>query len=134
MPFGTRERKGSTAVTVVSYLLATLFFCTGLAKLWGAQMAVEQFTAWNYGLSFMYTVGVVEIVAACLLLTASARAVGAMLLGIVMMGAAVTHFFAQQWAAIPVPMVILAVLAWIAVESPIQFVSPAEHGEPRTSH
>ena len=97
-------------------------------------MIEEQFAAWNYPPSFMYLVGCFEVVAGMLLISASARAVGAMLLGIVMIGAAATHFFAQQWGAIAVPAVIFAILVWIAMRSPIQFVSPAKHGTPRTSH
>jgi uncharacterized membrane protein YphA (DoxX/SURF4 family) len=118
---------------VVSYVLAAIFVCAGLVKLWNAQMVAEQFAAWNYPPSFLYLVGCVEVLAGLLLITASARAVGAVLLGILMIGAAATHFLAQQWGAIAVPVVVLAVLVWIAMSSPIRFVSPAEHGTPRTS-
>jgi uncharacterized membrane protein YphA (DoxX/SURF4 family) len=82
-------------------------------------MLEEQFAAWHYPPTFMYMVGVAEVIAGFLLMMPSARAIGALLLAIMMIGAGVTHFFAQQWASIAVPAVILLLLGWIIIRSPL---------------
>ena len=125
-----RNRTTQSAVSIAAYCLGVLFIILGLGKLWAPQMMDEQFTVWNYPPSFFYIVGAVEVLGGGLLITASARAVGAVLLGMVMIGSGVTHFVAQQWFAIAIPALIFAVLAWIAMRSPVRFVSPAEPGTP----
>ena len=130
MPSLTETRTTWTPVSVVSYCLAAIFICTGLAKLWGAQLVGAQFAAWHYPFGLMYVVGGIEIVGGCLLMMPSARAIGAVLLAVIMIGAGVTHFFAQQWMLIAIPTLIFALLVWIGLRSPISFVSPAEPGTP----
>lgn len=118
------------AVRVASYCLAALFIVSGSTKVWGAQLMMGQFNTWNYPPSWRFMLGVVELLGGFLLITVSARAVGAALLGMIMLGAGVTHFLAQQWVAIAVPAVIFGTLAWIALRSPVRFVSPVEPGTP----
>jgi putative oxidoreductase len=120
----------SVAVTVVSYFLSMLFLFVGLAKLWGPQMVGEQFAAWNLPPDLMYTVGGIEVTAGFLLLMPSARGVGALLLALIMIGAGVTHFFAQQFAAIAAPAMLFALLAWIMTQSTLAIEDPMEpdHG------
>lgn len=130
MPSQTETRKTWTAVSVVSYGLAALFVCTGLAKLWGAQFVEAQFAAWHYPLGLMFVVGGVEVLGGFLLMLPSARAIGAVLLAVIMIAAGVTHFFAQQWILIAFPALIFALLVWIGARSPLGFVSPAEPGTP----
>ncbi len=126
----SRRTRASLAVTVVSYSLSMLFLFVGLAKLWGPQMVGEQFAAWNLPPDFMYTIGVVEVIAGFLLMMPSGRPIGAVLLAIIMIGAGITHFFAQQYAAIAVPAVIFALLAWIMTQSTLAIDDPTEsdHG------
>lgn len=126
----THVKGPSLAVSVVSYSLSMLFLFVGLAKLWGPQMIGEQFAAWNLPPDFMYTVGVIEVIAGFLLMLPSARGIGAVLLAIIMIGAGVTHFFAQQFAAIAVPAVIFVLLAWIMTQSTLAIEDPMEpdHG------
>ena len=123
----THGTVASLAVTIVSYSLSMLFLFVGLAKLWGPQMIGEQFAAWNLPPDFMYTVGVVEVIAGFLLMMPSGRAIGAVLLAIIMIGAGITHFFAQQYAAIAVPAVLFALLAWIMTQSTLAIEDPMEH-------
>jgi uncharacterized membrane protein YphA (DoxX/SURF4 family) len=124
----TQNTGRSPAVTIASYCLSLLFLSVGLAKLWGPEMLAEQFAAWHYPSSFMYLVGVTEVVAGFLLMMPSARAIGALLLALIMLGAGATHFFAQQWGAIAVPAVIFPLLIWIIVRSPLPIDSEPEHG------
>src|SRR5690606_5089039 len=114
-----RSGRPASPVSIVCYCLSFLFVSVGLAKLWGPQMLADQFSIWHLEPSVMYTVGVVEVIAGFLLLAPSARAIGAVLLAIVMVGAGIAHFFAQQFAAIAVPGVILALLGWIILRSPL---------------
>ena len=130
MPSQTEYRESWTAVRVTSYCLAALFIALGSTKVWGAQLMMEQFNTWNYPASWRFMLGVVELLGGFLLITVSARAVGAALLGMILIGAGVMYFLAQQWAAIAVPAVIFAILAWIALQSPVLFVSPVEPGTP----
>ena len=130
MPSRTEYREPWTAVRVASYCLAGLFIMLGLTKVWGAQLMMEQFNTWNYPPSWRFMLGVVELLGGFLLITVHARAIGAALLGVIMMGAGVMLFLAQQWGAIAVPAVIFGILAWIALWSPVRFVSPVEPGTP----
>ena len=133
MPNRTKNTKTPAAVRVVSYCLAALFVCAGLAKLSGLQMIEEQFAAWNYPSSFMYTVGSLEVVAGLLLIPAKTRAIGTLFLGLLMIGAAATHYLAQEWGAIVVPAAILALLVWLGRRSLVYFGSPSHHGAPHPS-
>lgn len=126
MSVQNRSARPRSAVSVACYCLSFLFVCVGLAKLWGPQMLADQFSIWHLAPSVMYMVGVVEVIAGFLLLMPSARAIGAVLLAIVMVGAGITHFFATQYAAIAVPGVIFALLGWIILRSPLPI------GEPET--
>lgn len=119
-----RRAEPTSPVSIVCYCLSFLFVCVGLAKPWGPQMLADQFSIWHLEPSVMYTVGVVEVIAGFLLLMPSARAIGAVLLAIVMIGAGITHFFAQQFAAIAVPGVIFVLLGWIMLRSPLPLEEP----------
>ena len=124
-----RSARPTSPVSVVCYGLSPLFVCVGLAKLWGPQMLADQFAAWDLAPSVMYMVGVVEVIAGFLLLMPSARAIGAVLLAIIMIGAGITHFFAQQFAAIAVPAVIFVLLGWITISSPLSLDEPEAHDD-----
>ncbi len=125
----TQNPRGSLAVAAVSYSLSLVFVCIGLAKLWGPQLLTEQFAAWHFPPAFIYMVGVVEVVAGFLLMLPTTRAVGALLLAIIMIGAGATHFFAQQFAAMAVPAAIFLLVAWIMSKSdlPVGDTEEPEH-------
>jgi uncharacterized membrane protein YphA (DoxX/SURF4 family) len=104
---------GSWTVTVPSVILGLFFVALGGAKLAALDMFVAQFQAWGYPTWFVYVVGFAEIIGGSLLFIPSARVIGAVVLILVMIGAAGTHILAGQWVSAIVPVVILLTLVWI---------------------
>jgi uncharacterized membrane protein YphA (DoxX/SURF4 family) len=100
-------------MTIASWLLAFVFVASGLAKLAGAEMVVQQFQGWGYPRWFVDVVGIGEVVGGLLLLVPSVRVLGALALTIIMIGATGTHIMAGEWASVALPVVLLALLVWI---------------------
>ena len=76
---------------VVQFLIAALFILQGVAKLSDGGGWVERFAEWGYPDGFVVVVGVVELIAAVGVLIPATAVVGAVLLIIIMAGAAFTH-------------------------------------------
>ncbi|MGH7256421.1 MAG: DoxX family protein, partial [Nitrospirales bacterium] len=96
-----------TAVLVGFYLLA------GATKLGSHPAQPSNFVRWGYPFWFQYVVGVVELGGALLLLVPRVAAVGVLLLGLTMIGAALTHVVHGEMEAVPVPLALLLFLAVI---------------------
>lgn len=73
--------------------LALLFLASGLSKLGGLPMQEHLFDAFGFPRWFMYAVGGVEVVGATLVAIPRTRPYGAMLLGVVMVGATLSRAF-----------------------------------------
>lgn len=101
-------------VTVLSFVMAAFYLFAGTTKLAGLAMHVEHFTHWGYPIWFMYVTGLVETSAAVLLLIPKTRFYGAVLIGCTMLGAVVTHLRVGEMARLPVPIVMLALAAFVA--------------------
>jgi len=116
------ERNGrSVVVSVLCWLIGLLFVVTGGTKLAGAAAVVAMFQHWGYPLWFMQVVGGVEIVGGIALLAPFSRIAGAMMLSILMIGAAGTHALFGQWAMFFVPIVLLALLVWIIQRTALRY-------------
>ncbi len=102
------------AVTVLSILLAVAFVMAGASKLASAEMHVQSFARWGYPIWFMYVTGLVEVVAAILLVVPATRFYGAALLVCTMFGALVTHVNAGETAQIGAPLFLLVLAALVA--------------------
>ena len=76
---------------VVQFLIAALFFLQGVAKLTDGGGWVERFAEWGYPDGFVVVVGVIELIAAVSVLIPATAVIGAVLLIIIMAGAAFTH-------------------------------------------
>ena len=76
---------------VIQFLIATLFVLQGVAKLTDGGGWVERFAEWGYPNGFVVVVGVVELIAAVGVLIPATAVIGAVLLIIIMVGAAFTH-------------------------------------------
>lgn len=87
------KRLRHIAVLVLSFVLAALFLFSGGSKLAGAEQHVQGFAHWGYPAWFRVVVGVVEVVAAVLLLIPRLAFVGAGALILIMAGATYTHLF-----------------------------------------
>jgi uncharacterized membrane protein YphA (DoxX/SURF4 family) len=94
----TRPRR---AVTGLCWLLALSFVAGGVAKFAPGETFAgapysEQFADWGYPSWFRFVVGAGEIVGAVLLLFPRRRFLGAALLGVILVGAVLTHVVNQD--------------------------------------
>lgn len=96
-------------------LLSIFFLIAGGSKLLNPEAHTENFAHWGYPIWFLYVTGIIEAVGAVGLLIAAVRPYAIFVLGVIMLGAALTHFRAGELGAVPVPLVLLLlllVLAW----------------------
>jgi uncharacterized membrane protein YphA (DoxX/SURF4 family) len=107
-PVFTWKAAGLWTLTVI---LAAFFLLAGGGKLAGAPKQVESFTHWGYAEWFLYVIGVVETAGAVGLLVPRVTVFSVVLLGGTMLGAALTHLVHHEMMAVPVPLVILGLLA-----------------------
>jgi len=100
-------------VRMLTVVLATFFLLAGSIKLDPSPEAVVRFVRWGYPEWFLYLVGAMEMGGAIALLIPRVAGVGALLLGVIMVGATLTHLLHDEMAAVPVPLVLLALLAFV---------------------
>lgn len=106
--------RGKTiAVWVLSALLAVLFLFAGGQKILGAAEPTEHFAQWGYPAWFPMLIGLIEVWGGLALLVPSVAFYAAGALGVVMIGAIYTHL-TQAAPGVPIPIVCLLVLAFIA--------------------
>ena len=79
-------------------LFGILFLLAGLPKLLGDAGTLARFGDWGYPARFAHVVGLMEISGALALFIPRFARYGALLIGIVMIGAFITHIFAQEWS------------------------------------
>jgi putative oxidoreductase len=110
----TAPRWQTYALYAVMALLTLGFLFFGGTKLTGAQMHVENFTRWGYPAWFLYVTGLIEVVCAILLWPRQTRLIGALGLVATMLGAIATHLVNGEAAFIAMPVVLLALAAFVA--------------------
>lgn len=107
------------AVRLIQGLLAIMFLLSGFMKLSGDPTQVKSFTdIYEYGVGFMYVVGVMEVLAALGLIIAywkrNVLFLSSGVLIIIMIGAVMTHLIAGQGFAVAItPFILLALTAFI---------------------
>ncbi len=109
-PVFTWKAAGVWTLTVI---LAAFFLLAGGGKLGGAPKQVDSFAHWGYAAWFLYVIGAVEAAGAIGLLVPRVAVFSVLLLGATMLGAALTHLVHHEMMAVPVPLVILSLLAII---------------------
>ncbi len=99
---------------VFQVLLAAMFFMSGGSKVGGAAQMIGLFETIGIGQWFRYLTGILEVLAAVLLLVPRAAGLGAALLVPVMAGAVVTHVLVlHNSPAVPAVLLLLAgFVAW----------------------
>jgi uncharacterized membrane protein YphA (DoxX/SURF4 family) len=114
----TRQRR---ALTGLCWLLALSFIAGGLAKLvpdgtFAGTPYSERFVDWGYPSWFRFVVGSGEIAGAVLLLVPRRRFLGAALLGVILVGAVLTHIVNQdplsESAMAPACLALVGIVAW----------------------
>jgi putative oxidoreductase len=101
--------------TALWVVLGVMFIMAGGAKLMGQHSQVEHFAQWGYPLWFLYVIGLVEVVGGMCLFIPKAQYYGIVVLSFTMLGAAMTHFMANEMSAFPIPLVLLAGLVTLAL-------------------
>ena len=104
----------SITVWIISVLLAAVYFFVGGMKLAGSQMVVDEFVRYGYTGWFTYVVGAMEVTGAILLLVPRAALYGAIVLSVVMIGAIGTHLTHQEAPNALGPLVLFALLLFVA--------------------
>lgn len=94
--------------SVLAWLLAAFFIVGGLGNIFATEAIQADYARWGYPAWFHYVTGLLELVAAGLLVT-STRRLGASLAAAVMIGAAGTVLLHGEWAHAIAPVVVLAV-------------------------
>lgn len=95
---------------VLRVLLAAVFVAAGVMKLAAVEFEVQGFAHFGYALWFMYAIGVLELGAGLALLFRRSAAPAALLLGVVMVGAAFSHLRAGDGVLLALPALVLLVL------------------------
>lgn len=103
-------------------LLALLFAVQGLVKLMGSSNWIARFNRWGYPHHFYPGVGAAELAGAVLLLTPKSAKFGALLLSVVMIGAAGTHLLHHE----PQVMTTLVLLALLGTVFYLRFEASSE--------
>ncbi len=86
-----KARIGTVALWIVTVLLAVAFVLAGVPKVLRMPVWVEMFDNWGYATWFLVAIGVLEILGGVLLLVPRVAFPGAVLLGVIMLGACYTH-------------------------------------------
>jgi putative oxidoreductase len=108
-------RGKSVIVWSVSVLVAVIYLFAGGTKLAGMQMHVEQFAKWGYPDWFRLVVGATEVIGGVLLLVPTVAFYAAVVLAVEMIGAMWTHLTHQEAPNAIVPLVLLVLLVFVAL-------------------
>ena len=106
-----------TVVDLLAWLLALVFVWAGGLNLIGPGFIREEFDSWHYPPWLRSSVGVLEWLAAILLVWPVLRAIGCLVAMIVLLGVVVTLFRDRQLMRLEYPLVLLALAAIIAISA-----------------
>ena len=81
---------------VIQILIAAMFIMQGLMKLTDGGGWATRFMEWGYPDGFVFVIGAVELIAGIGLLIPTTAVIGAIIIIIVMTGAAVTHLINSE--------------------------------------
>ena len=99
---------------VAAGLLAAAFLFSGGAKLAGEEDLIKSFTKWGYSTAFMYFIGAAEVAGGIGVLLKRTRVLATIGLGIIMVGAVVTHILNGEGFTGPAVLLApLAILLWL---------------------
>ncbi len=111
----TGKRTPSRSITILSAVVAVAFLGVGVAKLIGAELAVETFRRFGFTMGFMYFIGAAEVAGAVGLFLPRLAPLAATGLVLVTGGAVVQHAIYDPLVhALPAAslLVLCAFLAW----------------------
>ncbi len=111
---------------VLWVVLGIVFLSAGGSRLLNPDVHVERFAHWGYPLWFLYLTGGIEVVSGAFLLIPRARLYGVLLLSVTMIGAFLTHLRAGEMGALPIPLILLLLLLFLAWTMRPSKIKPSE--------
>jgi uncharacterized membrane protein YphA (DoxX/SURF4 family) len=106
-----------TLVDLVSWVVAAVFVWAGGLNLVGPGFIRDEFESWNYPPWLRTSVGVLEGLAAILLVWPRFRLIGCLVAMIVLLGVIITLLRDRQLMRLEYPLVLLALAAIIAISA-----------------
>jgi len=108
--------------SLVATALGVVFLGAGISKQIARDFWIETFTGAGLPPWFLHVIGLVEMVAAVLVLIPVTRLLGAAIIGLVMIGAVCTHLVEGQFLAtlIPLAMLVLVALLYGPLRPPVR--------------
>ena len=94
---------------VLQVLLGLEFILAGQAKFTGPDSWSKSFADWGFPDNFFYVIGGLELLGAILVFIPKFASKAALGLGIIMIGAAITHAIHAEWSRIVVTLIIAAI-------------------------
>ena len=92
---------------IIAGLLAFAFLGSGVTKLMGQEMHVQNFERWGFSTTFMYLIGALEVLGAMGVLIMKLRPLAGLGLGLLMIGAVGTHVAFGEWSMILPPFILM---------------------------
>jgi uncharacterized membrane protein YphA (DoxX/SURF4 family) len=106
-------RKGTwITLWVASVLLATLFLIAGIAK-FASPAVADQFLRWGYTAWFRVLIGIIEVGCGLMLLVPRFAWRSALVLGVVMLGAAITLWWHEETTQALLPATVLLTVSMV---------------------
>lgn len=102
---------------------------SGLIKLTADRSAVTDFESWGYGTTFMYAIGVIELLGAAALLIPKSRIPAIAGMGVLMLGAIGTHAINGEYyrSLFPLAMLLLLISLFMMSREEIREANLGEH-------
>ena len=120
----------TTGMWMLTILLCVMFALAGSVKFDSSEIWPRMFSEWGYPDGFVYVIGGIEVIAALVLLIPALAAYAAMVIAVLMFGAATTHLLHDRMFMFDVVIMLLApLLAWVrrpltrALGAPVQSAS-----------
>jgi len=109
-----KEKAKTVALWIVRILVAFVFIAAGFRKLMGGEAVAEMFQHWGFPDKFYYFIGAVELLGGIGLLIPRWTGYAAILLFGNMIGAIITHWTHNEAESLPLPVLLLILLAILA--------------------
>ena len=109
--------------------VAIIYVVTGLIKLTADRSTVSDFESWGYGTTFMYAIGVIELLGAAALIIPKSRIPAIAGMGVLMLGAIGTHVINGEYyrSLLPLAMLLLLISLFMMSREEIQDANLGEH-------
>jgi len=109
-------RGKSIVLWILTVLLGLVFLMTGTMKIAMSATFVDEFAGWGYSAWFVTVIAIVELIGAVLLFIPRTAFYGALLLSIVMAGAALTHGRFGEWERVIFTLGLLTLIVWLGLQ------------------